>query len=123
MVDELDLRLVKAYGNEGVFTEKLKEGYTDVSFGYGRESKHIGNTKTRIAKIFVFTGRGSEISTHQQTKSYVGSDPFSYHNPPFDKKYSEKQFEEYKQENEIVLEGKMDLETVVKRLEGIEVKW
>jgi hypothetical protein len=117
MVDSLlDKFSIQLYHEEKIILKKSEEGYNEINAGYGRNSSHAGNTRTRLARILVFYKPKNKIFTYQHNKYYVGKDPFSFHSPPFDKEYSKKEFEEFVKKQEVVLETKKNLSDIVKVL-------
>jgi hypothetical protein len=116
MGNDLDLDIIRLYNEKDILLKKFKEGYNEISAGYGKKSNRVRNTRTRLARILVVYKPENKIFTHQYNKLYVGNDPFSLHDTPFDKEYSIEEFEKFVKEQEIVLDTKKNLSEILKNL-------
>ncbi|NQS89344.1 hypothetical protein HQ584_06110 [Patescibacteria group bacterium] len=99
------LRPLKTYGNTNIFQKRVEEGYSKLAFG---RIEPIDNSK--LLGVFVFFHPDGKIATYEHPKQGT----------PFEKEYNSEVFQEYKEEQNIHISGKVTLEYIVKYLKAIE---
>jgi hypothetical protein len=82
--------LIEAYGKKDIFEKRLKEGYTEVSFGTGPWVKN-----QRIVNLFVFYHPNGNIATYEQPK--FSNEGQTVRGTPHEEKYSQKEFNKLKE--------------------------
>ena len=123
--EEFTLSVLEMYGNKEIFEKRLKEGYTEISFGAGQL---VGDK--RIVRLWVFYHPDGEIATYEHPKSDDGSHTFR--GQPFEAEYNTKKtligklfginsfknsFEEYLKKFKITLDKRKSLAQVVESWE------
>ncbi len=96
---------LEMYGRREVFKKKQSEGYTEVAFGGG---DWVG--AERIVAIWTFyhpAKKFRNVSTLQHPKHFDGE--HTLRGTPFEKDYSQREFEEYVQKMQIRIHNKQNL--------------
>lgn len=100
--------IASLYGEQNIFQEKLKEGYTELSFGRGSYIS-VGNSEEKITRMWAFYHPDGRISTHQIPKFITPPDPFSCRGPAFEREYSQNEFEQYIKDKKLTISNKVSL--------------
>lgn len=94
------------YGRKDLFEKRFNEGFTEVAFGSGG---WVGDF--RIVSIFAFYHPAGKIATLETPKSYEAG--HTSRGAPFEREYTHKTFEEYREKYQIRMGNKTDLGKLV----------
>lgn len=99
------IRPLKTYGNTDIFQKRVEEGYSELAFG-----RIEPTDDSELLGVFVFFHPDGKIATYEHPKQGTS----------FEKEYNSERFQEYTEEQNIHLSGKVTLEYIVKYLKATE---
>ena len=102
-----EFSVLAMYGDRGVFLQNQEKGYTEVAFGSGQWVRG-----SRIVALWVFYhDLHKNIITYQHPKFDSGS--FNVSGTPFERKYAESEFEEYRNKMKILIGSRVSLADIL----------